>query len=372
MSVHHPRPCCALILVSAALFCLPLLAACDATEPAPPPDPGTPTSNFDALWQDFDRSYALFGVRGADWDALYDTYRDQIDDDSSEAETRAAMCGLLGGLGDGQSMLDDGGMACPSTAPDTLPWFQDGDPASFWSDYELTRRLIADRFLEDADTSRAFNWIDRVETQDKRLLYLELDSFADDDGKVDWDEVAARFATPPDCDGLIIDIRGNAGGRQERVMQVANAIASGPREYYRRYLRDGPERDDFAPPRPVDASPAGTAWGQVPVAVLSHGYTAGAAERFLLAMRGCPNVITVGTRTRGTLSSQSRRTLPNGWQYAICDELIHDADDVCWEAQGVPTDYQVWNTRDAVAQEHDLVLEIGVTVLLLRLGPTSR
>ncbi|MEZ4387145.1 MAG: S41 family peptidase [Candidatus Krumholzibacteriia bacterium] len=372
MTRHLRRVSLAPLLLFVCVCGLPWLAACGATDPQPDPDPGTPLSNFDALWHDFDRSYALFGVRAVDWSALYDVYRSRLDEDSTDVEARDVMCGLLQELGDGQSRLEPDGMACPDGAPDTLAWFHDGDPAEFWSDYMITRDLIAGHYLDDPDTSRAFNWISRVATQDKHLLYLELDSFDDRAGEVDWDEVAARFAAAPECDGLIIDVRANAGGRQERVLQVANAVASSPREYYRRYLRDGPGHDDFTPPRPVEATPAGTAWGQIPVVVLCHGYTRGAAERFVLAMRGCPNATIVGTRTRGSLSDQSHRTLPNGWRYALCDELVHDPQDRCWEATGVPTDYEVWNTRSSVAQGHDLVLEIAITVLLLRLAPPAR
>jgi hypothetical protein len=351
-----------------AAGCVLTLMSCNSTEPEPEPGPDDPFTNFDALWTDFDRSYALFGIYPANWDSLGKAHRDRLPDQPDPERTLAVMCDLLAELGDGRARIVEPKSRCITDPVDTLAWFVDGAPAEFWADYQATRQLIAERYLADADTASSTNWISDVQSQDKRLLYLELDSFDDQDGRVVWAELEALFAAAPECDGLVIDIRGNAGGQDERVLMVANALAVSPRDYFHRQRRDGLAHDDLTAPQAVPATPFLTGWGEVPVAVLSHGYTSEAAERFLLAMRACPNTTIVGTPTRGALSTPDHRTLPGGWVYAICDELVRDTDGVCWEGVGVPPHYNVYNTTEAAAQGRDLVLEIAVTLLLLRVG----
>ena len=43
------------------------------------PDPvDDPVTNFEILWGEFDRHYSFFGLKGIDWDELYDEFRPQV------------------------------------------------------------------------------------------------------------------------------------------------------------------------------------------------------------------------------------------------------------------------------------------------------
>lgn len=354
-------------LLALGVLGLSVLTACDSTDPDPASehDPDDPLVNFDALWSDVDRSYALFGVHDVDWDSLGAAYRTMLDRDSEVEVVRAVFCDLVAELGDGRTRFAEAELACPVPPPDNLVWFADGDAGRFWIEYQATRRVIAEHYLLDADTSATVSWIVSEQSQDRRFRYLELDSFADD-GYVDWDAIDELFAGAPDCDGLVIDIRASAGGDDERVFEVANALAAGPQVFFNVHSRSGPTHDGFSEPRAVEAAPHGMGWGDVPLAILTHAYTSEAAERFLLAMRHRPGVVVVGARTRGMLASPTPRVLPNGWPYLLCDELVRDVQGECWEGQGVPPDYEVWNVVETVFRGRDLVLEVALTLLLLR------
>jgi carboxyl-terminal processing protease len=52
-------------------------------------------------------------------------------------------------------------------------------------------------------------------------------------------------------------------------------------------------------------------------------------------MKPLPNVIHVGTPTRGALSDILEKRLPNGWLLGLSNEIYSDADGLVWEGIGI-------------------------------------
>jgi hypothetical protein len=77
------RPACLLLLA---------VAACGGTAPTAPADA---PALFDAAWRLVDRHYAFFGHFGIDWDAARARHGGRLTAASSEADLRAAVCGLV-------------------------------------------------------------------------------------------------------------------------------------------------------------------------------------------------------------------------------------------------------------------------------------
>ena len=59
------------------------LASCEKVffEKEPTNDP---TGNFESIWQTFNEKYAVFDQRGVGWNALYNTYRPLINNNTSD------------------------------------------------------------------------------------------------------------------------------------------------------------------------------------------------------------------------------------------------------------------------------------------------
>ncbi|MGB0867195.1 MAG: hypothetical protein ACPGSC_11835, partial [Granulosicoccaceae bacterium] len=60
------------------------------------------------------------------------------------------------------------------------------------------------------------------------------------------------------------------------------------------------------------------------------------AESFILGMRARPQVTQVGENTNGILSDVLERTLPNGWDFWLANEVYFDHNGVAYEVAGIP------------------------------------
>jgi len=345
------------------LTSLLMILACDTFVPAP--DQSSPVELFDALWSDVDEFYALFEVRGVDWDAAYSTYRPRVHEDLDDAELLEVMCELIGELDDAHMWIAAEGLSyCNSNPNDSIRFFDDGEPGQFEQDYRDNSFIIRENYGgPGAWESWTMFELDPEVIGGHTVLYLNLDSFDHESTRVRWGEVWNCLEAPPQVDGLIIDLRRNPGGYREQSLRMASCLAATARTCAHVQSRNGPDHDDLSPPRAYGVDPTGQGWGEVPVVILTHTYTVSAAEWFLLAMRDRSRTTVVGLTSRGSLSSRSERVLPNGWMYTNCGELVFDADGVCWEGRGVPPDTTVCTTIEALERAHDLALDAALEIL---------
>jgi carboxyl-terminal processing protease len=88
--------------------------------------------------------------------------------------------------------------------------------------------------------------------------------------------------------------------------------------------------------------------------------TVSAGEIFALTMRTLPNVVLVGTRTRGAFSDAIDKPLPNGWKLNLSAEVYRDAQGIWHETKGVPPQLKrdVFPPDDLVGGHTRLVLDL--------------
>ena len=70
-------------------------------------NPDDPVLNFEHLWRTLDRTYAQFGAKYVDWDALYRVYRPRITPETTESELWDIMLTMMGHLNDSHVCLSD-------------------------------------------------------------------------------------------------------------------------------------------------------------------------------------------------------------------------------------------------------------------------
>ncbi len=155
--------------------------------------------------------------------------------------------------------------------------------------------------------------------------------------------------------GIIVDLRGNAGGLADMMRGIAGHFLSEPellgrlqmrnatlefRANPRRSTRDGRRVEPFAGP----------------LAILVDEQTASASECFAGALQGLGRARVFGTRTMGQALPASTRRLSNGdvLMYAVGDFTTSNGRRL--EGDGVLPDEEVAVTRQALSEGRDEVL----------------
>ena len=141
---------------------------------------------------------------------------------------------------------------------------------------------------------------------------------------------------------------------------IASRFADRKRLYMKTYERNGPEHDDFAPPRYFYVEPQGPVQFTKTLVVLTNRWGISAAENFALAMRVLPHATLIGDFTSGVFADVYGDRLPNGWGFGVSFKLFVDPTGFCWEGIGVPMDLRIINRPENIAAERDRVLEFAL------------
>ncbi|MEL7198676.1 MAG: S41 family peptidase [Pseudomonadota bacterium] len=130
---------------------------------------------------------------------------------------------------------------------------------------------------------------------------------------------------------VVIDVSVNMGGYDAVSRAIASHFADERRLAYSKQAADADDPLMTA----IHIAPAKGKRFTGPVYVMTGDATRSAGETFTLALRAFPHVTHVGERTRGSLSDQFYKALPNGWYLSLGNELYTDKDGIEWEKVGV-------------------------------------
>jgi C-terminal processing protease CtpA/Prc len=319
------------------------------------PAADSPERVFEKVWETFDERYALFEVKGVDWQALHDEYSPRITSDSSEEELFDVLTSMLSHLNDNHVML-----RAPSLDRDFNAGYLGRRFADLGLDgvmEYLDRRPLAESSFRGGprlagDDRIQYGWLD------DSVGYLHLGAF--DDVDVSAAAVDTILAELADARAWVVDVRFNSGGDDRVGKAVADRFADRRRLYMVTRDRSGSGHDDFADPRYWHVDPAERAFTG-PVALLTSRLSVSAAENFALAMRTLPHVTVVGDTTSGCMADMEWFNLQNGWRVSLSRNLFVDYADRCWEGIGVPPDVVVAST--ASGEGGDPALEAALQLL---------
>ena len=194
----------------------------------------------------------------------------------------------------------------------------------------------------------------RVWTEAKRLGstgYLRFNLF------LDLVRVMASFSDTVNsclhqCDGLIIDLRGNPGGIGGMAMGMAGFLVDKPdQKLGTMYLRESSLKFVVNPRAEVFTGP---------VAILVDGSSASTSEILAGGLKDLGRARIIGTRTAAEALPSVIEKLPNGdgLQYAIAN-YISDGGQAL-EGNGVIPDEEVQLTREALLAGHDAVVDAAL------------
>lgn len=94
---------------------------------------------------------------------------------------------------------------------------------------------------------------------------------------------------------LIIDLRNNGGGTVDTALLIADVFLEGGKTIVTTKFKEGSRRQDIT----TQASPAGTKYLDLDIAILTNGGTASASEILTAALRDNGKAITIGAKTFG-------------------------------------------------------------------------
>jgi carboxyl-terminal processing protease len=308
-----------------------------------------PLANFDVLWETIRDHYPFFERRGLDWAAVRAGHRERARRASGSPELHAVFESTIASLHDAHAHLR-GPESVSSPTPglaEMRAWIT--TRAVPVSSMFAGGRIVAGRL----DRSLGYVGILSME----RCAPGAPGATACDEVRAATAGIDAALTMLEGVAGIVVDVRGNPGGWDAVAFAMAAPFFDRTRDVLSKCARDG---DGTTRPQVIAIEPARGRRFSGPVAVLSGGLTASAAEVFLLAMRSRPDVTLVGARTRGILSDELEKHLPNGWVFTLSNEIYRTMDGWCPEGEGIAPQIDVSSpaTGDEPARALDAAREV--------------
>ena len=155
-----------------------------------------------------------------------------------------------------------------------------------------------------------------------------------------------------DCDGIIIDLRGNPGGMGAMAIGMAGWLVPEKDSCFGTLSYRDNELKIVVNPRATVYSGS--------VAVLVDGLSTSCSEFFAGGLKDIGRALIFGTRTGGAALPSIVEKLPNGdgFHYAYANYLSGSG--TVLEGVGVTPDVEVVHTREALLMGRDLALESAI------------
>ena len=307
----------------------------------------TPEGNFEALWTMIDEHYCFLDYKrqalGLNWDEVHSRYRDRITKYMTSMQLFEVLAEMLSELRDGHVNLyaahDMGrNWSWYEDFPDNF--YQDLQDSYLGTDYKIASS-ISYRILED------------------NIGYVACSSFTTGFGNGNLDEVFHALRT---CNGLILDLRNNAGGDLTNAEKLARRFTN--ERIHVGYIshKTGRGRNDFSSPEAEYLEPStGVRW-QKRTVVLTNRRCYSATNTFVRDIRCCPNVTVIGDQTGGGSGLPFSSELPNGWSVRFSAAPMFDCNMNQIEF-GIQPDISVSITDEDRAKGLDTIIEAARKLL---------
>lgn len=309
----------------------------------------TPAMVFEELWGRVDQQYALFDVKGVDWDSVHDCYAPMVADERiGDDSLFGVLARMLGTLRDGHVNL-------------VAPFDVSHSEEIFLQTYgrrNIDMQVVALNYLTAGYHSAggfAYNTI-----RDGQVVYVRYSSFSNSAETALLDGITKRY---PEAKGMILDIRQNGGGSVANLWKILALLPARHQLLYRTQIKSGPGHEDFSEVEEVysaftnDYGPY-----EKPVVVLTDRGSYSASSFFALCCKAYDNVTLVGDTTGGGLGLPNGGELSNGWTYRFPVTRTIAPDGKNYE-NGVPPDRVVLLDDAATAAGKDNVIEAAADII---------
>lgn len=327
-----------------AALLLSLSACSELLIEADPED--NPVENFELLWREVDAKYTFFEYKNIDWQAVYQKYRPQVNEKTTDEALFNVLNAMLNELKDGHVAL-----IAPFNAASNRSWYLNYPP-------NYNANIIERNYLgENRRLIIPFNtqWL-----ADSTVAYIRYSSFSN---TVTSESMAELYKYYGKAKGWIIDIRDNTGGSLSNVDAIMTRFVDTDTKVGAVQYKVGPGRQDFSKFFPYLIKPSSKSekyFGKV--IVLTNRKVYSAANFFTSTMSTLPNVTILGDQTGGGGGAPYSGQLLNGWSYTFSTTLLLTPDNQQIE-NGVAPDVKVDMDAADEARGVDSILERAIALL---------
>ena len=256
-----------------------------------------PEGNFEQLWKVIDEHYCFLEYKNIDWNKIHDEYKKLLSPTMSNDELFDVLSRMLFELQDGHVNL-----ASASRVSFYDSWYQNHD----WN----FREDIVAKYLGRASTDYRTSSGMKYKILDDNIGYIRYESFNNDVGEGNLDEALSYLSV---CNGLIIDVRDNGGGKLSNSTRIAARFTN--EKVLTSYIchKTGPGHSDFSAPAPIYLEPSSRIRWQKKAIVLTNRRCYSSTNDFVNNMQWLPNVTLIGDQTGGGSGLPFSSELPNGW-----------------------------------------------------------
>jgi len=332
-----------ILYTCASFLCLLFLAGCEMQNEFT----DSPRQNFEVLWKTLDEHYCFFEYKEVDWEAVYREYSQYVDESLNSYELYNILSDMLNELKDGHINL-----ITPERVSRYDNWFLD---------YSLNFNevLIADHYFQGN-----YNWgstqMQSTFLREGQIGYIYYPTFTEGVLESELDQLLLSFA---DCEGLIIDVRNNAGGSLTHSDRLASRFVK--EKTLTAYIqhKTGKGHTDFSNPYPIYLHPSeGVLWLR-PVMVLTNRRAYSATNNFVSKLKVLPQVTMIGDWTGGGSGFPITSELPNGWSVRFPTSPILDINKQHTEF-GIAPDIEVALDPAWEEEGRDALIEKAIEMIL--------
>ena len=318
------------------------------------PVENTPRATFDVFWTTFWEHYPYFEMKGVDWNEVRESIGPTISETTTDDELFGILAEAIAPLKDAHTsiMAESVGRAS-YVRPDPELGGATAVTAVFANvqqRFDRALEIIESRYLEGELRSFCNGHLRYGELSGGTgYVYLDQEGdYTDEPGFAATLEVFEAaldtiFTAASTADALILDVRKNYGGSDILSLALASRLTATEYFAYAKVARRDPDDPTLLTPRQERLVPITTRPGFAgPVAQLIGRYTISAGETLTQALMGRePHITRIGENTQGVFSDVLGRTLPNGWQIGLPNELFLTENGNYFDGPGIPPDVEV-------------------------------
>jgi hypothetical protein len=338
-----------------------------------------PIYNFEVLAETFKNHYAYFKERNIDWDKMYKKYRSKITERTTKPELYLIIKEMLDEFGDehiqfsAPNKIEKKAMQLVSKKPNPEK------PKKIPS-WKLAEQ-VAITFLDSIKSKRGGTIRWGILTDN--IGYLQVNQMLgfgdygiDDNATVPefWQQYIPKMSTKSvlaltndehkgisklmdevmhdlkNTKALILDMRFNGGGKDEVGLEILSRFNPEKKKIGIKKAING---QGFSKEVPIYVQGTENTYTK-PIYLLTTRASASATEICVLASLSLENITRVGGNTEGITSDMLDKTLPNGWEFSLSNEIYLDNNGKTYEHIGISPDIVVYES-DTRAEQYQMI-----------------
>jgi carboxyl-terminal processing protease len=331
---------------------LPVLCENDGTQIS-----NDPEFNFDSLWNTFSEQYAFFNERDVNWNDVYGTYRQQVNNATTDEALFLILSEMLSLTKDGHiNLISDNDTfkagALSMVTQRIYDEFANQSDVLSIEEYINQQLTIIDGIILgylDGEVAQGANerlaW-GKLSSSVGYLMVRQMTDFAQNanENTSDLENLQAlqpvienAMAQLADTQALVIDLRLNGGGQVKSALEIASYFVQ---QTTPAFTVKAKFDNAFTERQTINIVPSDSSVYSGKVIILTSGLTASASEIFILTMLERGQVTLVGETTEGIFSNQLNKQLPNGWSFTLSNEVYQNIQGTVFEVAGILPDTQ--------------------------------